>query len=135
MYIHYKVIMKFCVNCHNMYYISINEKDQNKLSYYCRNCGHVDETLASENICVLNSELKKGEQKYNHIINEYTKQDPTIPRLYNMECPNASCKSNASSSSSKRNPEILYIRYDDNNMKYLYMCSDCDFVWKTNDSK
>lgn len=127
--------MKFCVNCHNMYYISINEKDQNKLSYYCRNCGHVDETLASENICVLNSELKKGEQKYNHIINEYTKQDPTIPRLYNMECPNASCKSNASSSSSKRNPEILYIRYDDNNMKYLYMCSDCDFVWKTNDSK
>ena len=127
--------MKFCVNCHNMYYISINEKDQNKLSYYCRNCGHVDETLASENICVLNSELKKGEQKYNHIINEYTKQDPTIPRLYNMESPNASCKSNASSSSSKRNPEILYIRYDDNNMKYLYMCSDCDFVWKTNDSK
>jgi len=120
-----------------MYYISINEKDQNKLSYYCRNCGHVDETLASENICVLNSELKKGEQKYNHIINEYTKQDPTIPRLYNMECPNTSCKSNASSSSSssKRNPEILYIRYDDNNMKYLYMCSDCDFVWKTNDSK
>ena len=127
--------MKFCVNCHNMYYISINEKDQNKLSYYCRNCGHVDETLASENICVLNSELKKGEQKYNHIINEYTKQDPTIPRLYNMECPNESCKSNASSSSSKRNPEILYIRYDDNTMKYLYMCSDCDFVWKTNDSK
>jgi DNA-directed RNA polymerase subunit M/transcription elongation factor TFIIS len=118
-----------------MYYISINEKDQNKLSYYCRNCGHVDETLASENICVLNSELKKGEQKYNHIINEYTKQDPTIPRLYNMECPNASCKSNASSSSSKRNPEILYIRYDDDNMKYLYMCSDCDFIWKTNDSK
>jgi len=114
-----------------MYYISINDKNQNQLSYYCRNCGHVDETLASENICVLNTQLKKGEQKYNHIINEYTKLDPTLPRLYNMECPKNTCETNTDKS---KKTEVLYIRYDEENMKYLYMCSTCDTVWKTDET-
>jgi DNA-directed RNA polymerase subunit M/transcription elongation factor TFIIS len=121
--------MKFCVNCDNMYYVSINEKNQNELSYYCRNCGHVDETLAGENICVLNTQIKKGAQKFNHIINEYTKMDPTLPRIYNMECPNVACKTHTT-----KNTEVLYIRYDEENLKYLYMCSTCDTVWKTNES-
>lgn len=123
--------MKFCIKCDNMYYISINEENNNELSYYCRNCGFIDESLASENICVLNTQIQQGEQKYNHIINEYTKLDPTLPRIYNMTCPNASCKSN---SDDKTKSEILYIRYDQENMKYLYMCTHCDNVWKTDDS-
>lgn len=123
------ITMKFCVNCDNMYYVSINEKNQNELSYYCRNCGHVDETLAGENICVLNTQIKKGAQKFNHIINEYTKMDPTLPRIYNMECPNVACKTHTT-----KNTEVLYIRYDEENLKYLYMCSTCDTVWKTNES-
>ena len=122
--------MKFCIKCDNMYYISINEENNNELSYYCRNCGFIDESLASENICVLNTQIQQGEQKYNHIINEYTKLDPTLPRIYNMTCPNASCKSN---SDDKTKSEILYIRYDQKNMKYLYMCTTCDSVWKTDD--
>jgi len=126
-----KETMKFCVNCDNMYYISINEKNHNELSYYCRNCGHVDETLASENVCVLNTQLKKGVQKYNHIINEYTKLDPTLPRLYNMQCPNDACKTNTEKS---KKTEVLYIRYDEENMKYIYMCSTCDTVWKTDEA-
>ena len=123
--------MKFCIKCDNMYYISINEENNNELSYYCRNCGFIDESLSSENICVLNTQIQQGEQKYNHIINEYTKLDPTLPRIYNMTCPNASCKSN---SDDKTKSEILYIRYDQKNMKYLYMCTHCDNVWKTDDS-
>ena len=52
--------------------------------------------------------------------------DPTIPRVYNMECPNADCKTNKDNASK----EVLYIRYDDENMKYVYMCCICDFIWK-----
>jgi hypothetical protein len=29
---------------------------------------------------------------------------------------------------------VIYIRYDDDNMKYLYMCVTCDTVWKTDDT-
>jgi len=130
-----------------MYYISISEKDSNVLSYYCRSCGHVDDTLTEEGVCILDTQLKKGKQKFNHIINEYTKLDPTLPRIYNIPCPNTTCpthgsKSSASSSSSAsaagkdetKQSEVIYMRYDDANLKYIYICTTCDTVWKTDDS-
>lgn len=125
--------MKFCNHCSNMLYISINEDDTNKLIYYCRNCGEKDESITEEGICVLNTQLKKGEQKFNHIINKYTKLDPTLPRIYNVKCPNAECKSNGDSATGQC--EVIYIRYDDDNLKYLYLCTECDNIWKTDDNK
>jgi hypothetical protein len=111
-----------------MYYIRINKDDTNKLIYYCRNCGNEDKLLAVENVCVSKTQIKKNEQSFNHIINKYTKLDPTLPRVNNILCPNADCLTNV-----KEEPrEIIYIRYDDTNMKYVYLCSTCDTVWKTN---
>jgi hypothetical protein len=115
-----------------MYYIGVNEKNPNELTHYCRNCGFIDHSNIQENSCIFRNDIKKGEQKYNHIINEYTKQDPTLPRIHNMNCPNAVCKTNTEEN---EKPEILYIRYDENNLKYIYMCSTCDTTWKTDDKK
>ena len=123
--------MKFCVKCDNMYYIGINANDSNQLTYYCRHCGHKDDTIAQEGLCVLNTQLKKEDQKFNHIINEYTKLDPTLPRIYTMKCPNTNCKTNTSESQDKKPAEIIYTRYDDDNLKYLYICVDCDTTWKS----
>lgn len=125
--------MKFCNHCSNMLYISIDENDTNKLIYYCRNCGNKDDTITDEGVCVLNTQLKKGEQKFNHIINKYTKLDPTLPRIYNVKCPNIGCKTNTEPD--HKLPEVIYIRYDDSNLKYLYICSECDTTWKTDDNK
>lgn len=125
--------MKFCTECSNMLYISINEEDSNKLTYYCRNCGYKDNTVAEDSMCILNSQLKKGEQNFNHIINEYTKFDNTLPCIYNVHCPSSTCKSNTNET--KTFPEVIYMRYDDANLKYLYICSECDTVWKTDDNK
>lgn len=122
--------MHFCSNCQNMYYIRINEDDPNKLEYYCRNCGNEDKLLASENVCVSKIQIKKSEQSFNHIINKYTKHDPTLPRINTVLCPNLECETNTKS----KEREIIYIRYDDINMKYIYLCSNCDTVWKTNTS-
>ena len=36
---------------------------------------------------------------------------------------------------SDKGPNVIYLRYDDNNMKYLYICEDCDTTWKTDDNK
>jgi hypothetical protein len=115
-----------------MFYIGIDAEDNNKLTYYCRNCGNVDTNIANEGVCVLNTQLKKNDQKFNHIINEYTKLDPTLPRIYNIRCPNAKCKTNAENSS--KPAEVIYMRYDDSNLKYIYICSTCDTNWKTSDS-
>ena len=58
---------------------------------------------------------------FDHLVNEYTKYDPTLPRINNITCINEKCKNNK---------EIIYIRYDKDNMKYLYLCTKCDNVWK-----
>ena len=141
--------MHFCSNCGNMYYLKIveNEETENtSLAYYCRNCGHSDTMLMTENNCVSNTQIKRTEQNYNHIINEYTKYDPTLPRISTINCPNAKCESNMVASEaadeeqgageiSSKKAEIIYIRYDDVNMKYIYLCTHCDTKWKTNESK
>ena len=124
--------MKFCIHCSNMLYIKISDADTNNIAYYCRNCGHVDTTIEEEGVCVLRTQLRKGGQKFNHIINRYTKLDPTLPRIYSIRCPNGECSTNVER---VENPEIIYIRYDDENMKYLYLCVACDNTWKTDDSK
>ncbi len=120
--------MHFCSNCSNMYYIRIDADDSNKLVYYCRNCGNEDVSLAGENICILKTQNKQSEQSFSHIINKYTKLDPTLPRVNNILCPNKECETNTK----EKTKEILSLRYDDTNMKYVYLCSTCDTVWKTN---
>ena len=121
--------MHFCSKCSNMYYIRINSDNPNSLVYYCRQCGNEDKIIAVDNVCVSKTQIKKSEQSFNYIINKYTKLDPTLPRINNILCPNPDCNTNT-----KDEPrEIIYIRYDDINMKYIYLCSTCDTVWNTND--
>ena len=121
--------MHFCSQCQNMYYISIDPNDSNKLVYYCRNCGNKDSDLSIENVTVSKVQLKKSQQEFSHIINKYTKLDPTLPRVTKILCPNADCDTNKDDTPR----EIIYIRYDNQNMKYVYLCSTCDIVWNMND--
>ena len=90
------------------------------------------------------TQLKRGEQKYNNIINEYTKLDPTLPRISNVPCPNTECPSNkglgdgegegeGSGEGGRKKSEVVYLRYDDINMKYIYLCAHCDTVWRTDE--
>ena len=121
--------MHFCSICKNMYYIRINSDNPNKLVYYCRNCGNEDTSLVTDNVCVSKTQLKKSELSFSHIINKYTKLDPTLPRINTILCPNSDCSTNTKG----KEREIIYIRYDDMNMKYVYLCSECETVWKTNE--
>jgi len=121
--------MHFCNKCHNMYYIRLSSEEEDQLIYYCRNCGNEDTTLTKNNICVSKTQLIKSEQKYNHIINEYTKLDPTLPRINTIKCPNTECISNHPENPADR--EVIYIRFDDTNKLYIYLCGKCDIVWKT----
>lgn len=116
--------MHFCSICNNMYYLRIVEKDPNKLIYYCRNCGHEDNSLLIEN-GVISTYKTSHESQYSHIVNAYTKLDPTLPRRNDIPCPNPLCETNTK----EKQKEIIFIRYDNVNMKYLYLCSTCDTQW------
>ena len=123
-----------------MLYLQLDSPTSNTLVYYCRVCEYKDtEDVDYVNVghSVLSTQFKKGEQRFNHIINRYTKLDPTLPRIYNMKCPRLECKTNEPATSSKeetgekgpKETEIIYMRYDDDKMKYLYICAECDHVW------
>ena len=150
--------MNFCKVCDNLYYIKIAEEDDNTLKYYCRKCGNEDDSIVAnlENICVSKSQKNDMDGSYKHIVNKYTKFDPTLPRIYNIKCVNEHCISNApkkekkimkdeetKSNESKQDVlkpsndehEIIYLRYDDKNMKFVYICTSCDTVWKSCDNK
>lgn len=122
--------MHFCPICENMYYIRLSGENKSNLTYYCRKCGNEDDAVKSslQDICVSKTYVRKTEQSFDHFVNEYTKLDPTLPVAGNIQCPSAACPSKNKEGPPSR---ILYMRYDDANMKYLYLCSHCDTVWKS----
>ena len=121
--------MKFCDKCDNMFYIRVSEENEDDTSdslvYYCRNCGNSESNII-ESICVSKIQIKRSEQKIMNTVNEFTKMDPTLPRLDNIPCPNQECPSNNGS-----DKEVIYIRYDDTNLKFIYLCVHCDKIWKS----
>ncbi|MHA2342522.1 MAG: hypothetical protein ACXADW_11645 [Candidatus Hodarchaeales archaeon] len=122
-----------------MYYIRLKEDDGNNLIYYCRKCGNEDDTLGAtlDNICVSKTQVRKKEGGVRHLVNEYTKLDPTLPRVSNIPCPNAACVSNRpDEEKSNQTPhEVIYLRYNDAALKFVYICSECDTIWKSAETK
>ena len=117
--------MHFCDKCQNMYYLRIDADNPNKLIHYCRNCGNEDNKQL-DTVCISETQIKKSNKSFAHIINKYTKLDPTLPRTNKVLCPFADCPTNTKDVAR----EIIYIRYDDINMKYVNLCSTCDTVWE-----
>ena len=115
--------MDFCDKCDNMYYMKINDNSQ--LINFCKYCGHEDSNLIQTKNLKVFKYSKENKNKEIHI-NEYTKYDPTLPHMNTIKCPNVDCKSNTDPDVPQ---DVVYIRYDDKNMKYMYICSNCDFNW------
>ena len=116
------------------------------LVHYCRNCGHREPVR--QEICVSKLQIKHAAQNYGNIINRYTKLDPTLPRISHVTCPNHLCASNTKEKEKEKGQgqsqgqgqgqsefqvprEVIYLRYDEENMKYVYLCAVCDALWST----
>ena len=126
-----------------MYYIELNKNNSDSLIYYCRNCQNKNDKLIQElnNFCVSKTHIIKNSENHSNVINEYTHLDPTLPRVkFNMVCPNADCPSNSTGKDESKDSddpkekvpkEIIYLRYNDSSMKYVYLCGVCKTHWKT----
>ena len=153
--------MHFCTDCGNMYYIRLT--DTNSIVYYCRNCGHEDDTVTIDDVVVSHTSLKSSKNHYAHVVNKYTKLDPTLPRISTIQCPNSECPCNRNhnptqyadratitgttaeaneAEASDANEatqvdadavprEVIYLRYDDIRLKYIYLCAVCNTIWNT----
>tara|TARA_Y100000992_G_scaffold149268_1_gene99531 strand:+ start:3304 stop:3678 length:375 start_codon:yes stop_codon:yes gene_type:complete len=120
--------MRFCNKCDNMFYIRISDDDGNSLTHYCRNCGN-EESNTQDEICVSKTNFKRNEDKYYNIINKYAKYDPTIPHTDNIPCPNNKC---ISVTNKEIKSDVIFKRYDEDELKYVYLCCHCDNIWHNN---
>jgi len=214
--------MEFCDNCDNIFYIKL---EKNNISYFCKKCKNTKKINLGKNKqkkYLIKTNIQQKKNSYEHMINEYTKYDNTLPRINHIKCPKCSSNkqyietsasdlinsginsesvesnegsnlesveskedskpksvesnegsnlesveskedskpksvesnedsipesesdskftteasssiSNSSSSGggdlSKKN-EVIYIRYNDIDLKYIYLCCNCDFIWK-----
>ena len=120
--------MKFCVNCNNMYYLNLdvdNDTDDNDVStmtYYCKKCNHKEPVDNFEAMKEVTYE-KYPDTPIN--VNENIKYDPTIPHVHHLLCPNKDCTKDKSHPN-----DVIYYIYDENNMKYVYMCCYCNQMWQ-----
>lgn len=115
--------MDFCKKCENMYYMKKN--DEKKLIHYCKHCDYEDNKLIeTKNMKVF--EYCAKDNQNNISINEYTRFDPTLPHMKTIKCPNLECPAN---NNKEIEQDVIYIRVDDQNMKYMYLCFHCNSSW------
>lgn len=64
---------------------------------------------------------------YKVLLNEFTRYDPTLPHVQNIKCPNEACASNTG----EKQRDVIYMKYDPTNLKYLYICNVCNQHWRS----
>ena len=116
----------FCPVCKYYLYLNQMQEDEKEvLLRICRNCGYQKE---DEGGLVIEINLKeKTSEGYKILLNEFTKQDPTLPHINTIKCPNQECPSNIDNVEK----DVIYLKYDTINMKFLYICNVCDTKWKS----
>lgn len=116
--------MKFCDICDNMLYIKLD--DDEKLVYFCKNCNNIVREDTDKSLCVFSNDYIENNNNYQQFINKDIKHDPCLPRVSNVKCPNEKC-----SKPKDAGNEVIFIKYNNEKMKYLYNCTYCEHFWKS----
>ena len=119
--------MDFCELCENMLYIKIDTADGrfHQLKNYCKNCNYEKNLPNDKSISIIENNYENNDINYQLYINPFIKYDPTLPRINNIKCTNKAC-----SKEKDQMNEVIYIKYDNESMKYLYYCVHCNHFWK-----
>ena len=100
--------------------------ENNECIRLCRNCGHQEKE--TEGALISETLIKeRTSEGYKILLNEFTRQDPTLPHLKTMKCPRGDCSSNTAGAEK----DVIYIKYDPENLKYLYICNVCGEQWRS----
>jgi DNA-directed RNA polymerase subunit M/transcription elongation factor TFIIS len=132
--------MKFCPECENYLY---PDSKSEKLLRVCRNCGYSEEDK-SGGLVMETIVQERSSEGYKILINEFTRQDPTLPHVTTLPCPNTNgyeekdedgtvikrieaCPTNKGGAGR----EVIIIKYDNQNMKFIYICNVCGTQWRS----
>ena len=113
--------MEFCDVCDNMLYI---KHENEKVFYKCNCCLKEFMDFETKSKCISKTKLHKEATSYKSYVSDHVFNDPTLPCINSVACPNADC-----SKAPDQEGEVIYIKYDTTGMKYLYCCKHCKHFW------
>ena len=122
--------VNFCSQCKNMTYIHTGEDEV--LYHVCKVWGH--NKPMTETGCIYNTTTEGIDIGEIINTNQYITHDITLPVITdndNIKCTNDECESILD----KKPCKITYVKYDNDNMRYVYICIDCHnngnetYVW------
>lgn len=122
-----ETIYNFCDDCDNVMYVYLDKEEEiPKLYLYCKAC--LNKKPYDGNLLYNNDHNIDVSESINN--NKYINYDITLPHIKsdNIKCPNEQCKS----ITDKLQSDIIYMKYDNNNMKYIYTCNYCSQKWTNN---
>ena len=117
--------VEFCDKCENLLYLYI-DSETNTITLHCKGCGNKkpmkDKVVEIDNNTHINVDKSDIINTNPFITHDITL--PTIKNNKNIKCQNEECGA--------EEINIKYIKYEDKNMKYLYICNHCGCKWKNN---
>lgn len=140
-----------------MLYGNIRDEEGAKhLEFTCKNCGYIERESNPSSLTIVvrrydeDSKISPQDEKCVSQTNYFDdirsfqqyqtiniKHDLTLPRVKNIDCPKCNGDIQNSGGDKKKNkeketlvPEVICVKYDQANMKYLYFCCHCDHFWK-----
>ena len=120
-----KSAIRFCSVCDNYLYLQVEGETQT-LQRMCRNCGFKDTEDQGGLVSEMHIEQRSAEGYT--LINEFTLKDKRLPHLYGtMKCISDKCPS----ATQGKESDIVYIKYDTENLRYIYMCYLCQATWRS----
>jgi len=109
-----------------MLYIYANT-DTQELYHACKSCGNTEKVDNKSRLIYNNNNQVKLDKSEIINSNPYVTHDVTLPTIKgnkNIKCNNDSCN--------VAETDITYIKYDETNMRYIYVCNHCGSKWKNN---
>lgn len=122
---------RFCPKEGN--YLVFKMVDSYKVNLVCITCGYSTpfEPKTAEEALVLETNFRSGSSASGAAsgitVNQFTKLDPTLPHINSIRCPNGGCPSNGAGGDAIR--DVIYIKTDPANLKFQYICTQCDQQW------
>ena len=115
--------MKFCSLCDNMLYM--RSDDNVSLTYYCKNCNFSTVEKGDALSVPITDTVYGAKSTLNIDFNDKgIKHDVTLPRVSNIACKNPNC-----SRKPEEDNEVIYIKQDPVNLKFVYFCCKCDMFF------
>ena len=99
--------------------------EKNPVHFYCKFCGNIE--LFDDQVSNVISRISfKNDETIEKWIKPDIESDVTLPHIHNIKCHNSMCESHKDNNGN----DIILLRYNHTDVKYIYFCTFCKKYWK-----